>query len=77
MSTESDLSEMKQDIKKILSHLSETVGKFDSHVGNASIHQLPPCKFHDRLTAKLWALAATAIAALGHSVYSNMVDRGQ
>ena len=68
MSTVSDITEMKQDIKTILNHL----GRFESHVENLSIHQLPPCKFHENLSGKLWAIAAAAVTALAHSVYTGL-----
>jgi len=65
-----DLREIRDDIKTVLQHQSNLIGRFDSHIDNEAIHQNPPCDAHKTLSAKLWAIGTGAVAAVLGSLYS-------
>jgi len=47
-----------------------TAQKVADHVGNESIHQIPPCESHKTLVGRLWALAVLSVGALCSSLYA-------
>jgi hypothetical protein len=55
--------------------LNNLVGKYQTHVENTAIHQLPPCAHHSRLTNRLWGIATLAIGSIVASVWA-LITKG-
>ena len=65
-----DFREIRKDIKQVLRHQANLLGRFDSHIINNTVHQVPPCEAHKALSAKLWAVGTGVVTALIGSLYS-------
>ena len=65
-----DLREIRDDIKTMIKHQANLLGKFDAHIDNGAVHQVPPCEAHKTLVGRLWAMAAAVLGAVGMSLYS-------
>lgn len=50
--------------------LNNLVGKYQTHVENTAIHQLPPCAHHSRLTNRLWGIAVIAVSSIAASFWA-------
>ena len=66
----SELSSIHTDIKELIQQTANLIGRFDSHIDNKDIHQVPPCEHHKTLTNKLWGIATMAVAALVGVIYN-------
>lgn len=44
--------------------LNNLVGKYETHVNNNAIHQLPPCEHHSKLTSRLWGIGILSVASI-------------
>ena len=65
-----ELHSIREDISRIAENTANLVGKFESHIQNSAIHQLPPCEAHKSLSARLWTLGAAVITALVGVAYN-------
>jgi len=65
-----DLREIHQKLNEISCKLENKIGRYDSHVENQAIHQLPPCEHHKVLSAKLWAVALASGSSLLGFIYT-------
>ena len=67
-----ELRDIRESVGQIAKDTAVLVGKFDSHIENKPIHQLPPCDAHKALSAKLWVIGTGAVAALVGVAYNTI-----
>lgn len=62
------LNEIKRDTGTTLITVARLEERLAAHVAEREIHTTPPCDAHKSLSARLWAVAMLALAALAASV---------
>jgi len=65
-----DIRELHNKLNEISCRLENKFGRYDSHIENEAIHQLPPCDSHKALSAKLWAVALASGISLRGFIWS-------
>ena len=63
------VDEIRLDIKELIKNTSHLIGQFESHVKDTTKHQVPPCRFHEGLVNRLWAVSVIAIGGLLTAVW--------
>jgi hypothetical protein len=64
-----DIKDIHDKIDELNRNTANMLGRFDSHIQNGAIHQLPPCYGLRNLSNRLWGIGVLAVAGLMTAVW--------